>query len=763
MHFESQGVPSALPELMRLEALRMQTGCEKIRPDVFRREKEVVLNELRQRLGAEGGNLRAQLNEVLYPPGHPYRVAASVQSVSGLTQADVCYFIADPMRRGRATVVVSGNLETSDVRNLVDTTFAQVPSRGIDENAKPWTIPPEAAEATVYGDVGEGSVLFAWALPPEGTQEYRFLQLLRGSLRSALGRRAVQGGWGHGARTWTAGGGDAPYLILQVSLRSMKHVDVAKKAMREVAQWPMGRPRKLKPGTKDEGWAHRVVSLETKLLLKYESLAGRAEMFSDNLLYSPEVVSLVAELKELRTSTRNLVRGLGRTWLHPRYAKVIAIEPKEGATSRSVESAYTGGHTAGRSEPIDSSLAHRSIKLPAGGAGLALNTTRFTLKNGLNVVLWEHGEVPVVHSVLVNHTGSASDPRGREGTALLSGFDSVLEDSMMSWGNHVSTMLDRLLESSLANIRRPSYFVSKRLRKHLVSRLALSDSQASRDFDQDMREALFGEKHPYARPVLTAKSIKNLTSWGLRSWTRRYSVPKNSTLILTGRFDPAFARKWIEYEAWQSDGGARAKPVDATPQPVGGSYIVGESSDASPTVDIDIRFLGSAGVDESHATRQVLSAILSSKLVTMREEHAISYGISANYIAQDAGGYWHISGAVDAGRAREAGLILRKTLEDLRSGQSSWLSAFVLARRKRVNSLLAGASDSAMIAQQLSFIARFGLEDDFYEALINRIAAMQPAAIEALIASELGAKDQITGAFGQAGPVKQFLDAMKGK
>lgn len=763
LHFESQGLPSALPELMRLEAMRMTAGCEAIRPEVFAREKEVVLNELRQRLGADGGDLRSDILAALYPPDHPYRAVDSVQTVATLTQADVCVFMADPLRRGRATLVVSGNVDADAVRELVKETFAKVPSRYIDENSDPWQVPATGGKEHIRGDVPEGSVIFAWPLPAEGTREYRLLQMVRPGMEAAVSRLALDGGWGHSAETWVAGGGDVPFLMLQVTLRSMKDVGAAEKALKTSVQGALHGLGFAGNGS-NPWWQRRLVSSEAAMLAQYEMLASRAHMYSGFLFYETELSLLVEKLKELRSSSPKEVRGLAEAWLNAQHAKVIVIEPHEDAGSVSggtVKSAFVGGHPKTRGVEASLIEADTPIELPLSGTGLAIDTTRYQMGNGLKVVFWEHGEMPLLHARLVTHSGSAMDPRGKEGTALVSGFTSIREGSMTYGTFNVATMIDELLAKITVELRSPGRTVSTELRAHLQSRLKLRGSEPRRAFRQRMRSAVFGREHPYARPSMTSKSIKTMTRDRVLGWARKHIVPKNSTLILTGRFNPTEAKNWIDFFVDQTSSGSRARAIGATPQSEAPAWIAGQSSDTNPSVEVDVRFTGSNGVGRDHAARLVVASILSAKLAAMREDHGISYGMSATYVPQAAGGYWRISGAVDASRAREAGALLRATLENVRSGTSAWRSEFVLGRRKRVDGLFASASDSRSIAERLVFIERFGLGDDYFDKLARAIASLTLDDVERVVSNELGPTQQITGAFGQESAVTEFLSAMK--
>ncbi len=762
MHFEAQALPSALPELLRLEAMRASMTCKNIRPDVFEREKEVVLNELRERLGAGGGDLRADIHSALYPISHPYHAVDSVKSVSGLTLNDVCWFMAERFRNGRATIVVSGNVKTTEVRAAIGKAFAQVPPRFAAENRATPAVISKASKTKLTADVAEGTFMMAWPLPAEGTRTYRLLQLARSSMESELSILAYTYGWGHSADTWIVGGGDAPHLILQVKLRSMKHVSDAAEAagisMRKTF-------RDLKRGgetRESRQWQRRMIRREAMLLAEYELPSSRAHMYSGYLLYEDELSLLVEKLKELESSSPSEVRALAERWLSPDKAKVIIVAPQKIGSSRgSVQSAFAGGHTKVRGIAVDPSDADRPIELPADGSGLMIKTTRYRMKNGLQVVLWGDGEMPILHGRLVTNSGAAMDPTNKEGTAMVSGFDDVYEDSMVYWQFNLAMMIDELLSDVLYELRSPGRSVSSKMRSHLKSRLALRGSAPQRDFQQRMRVAIYGQAHPYARPAMTAQSIESMTRDRVLGWARKHIVPKNSTLILAGKFSQKEAKAWIDYLVDHVSGGSHSNPIVAVPQSQAPIWIGGQGKDNSPTVDIDLRFAGIPGVDESQAARTVITSILNSKFADMRQGHAISYGMSARYVNQVAGGYWQITGSVDASRAAQAGHLIRATLDDIRSGTSAYKTAFVLARRKRVDALLASALNSQLVASRLEFIARFDLPESFYDTLLRKIAALTPEAVEEILAVELQFRNQVTGAFGPKAAVEKFLDATK--
>ncbi len=759
IHFEAQGLPEAMPELLRLEAERATLGCQAISADVFEREKEVVLNELRQRLGVDGGDLFAEFSRALFPEGHPYQRVNTVESVSGIVLQDVCDFLTHAFQQGRATVVVSGAVDEAKVRAVVGSAFKRIPNRKLkDVTVTPAVIRPKGPKIQLQADVPEGIVMLAWPLPPEGTREYRFALMARYGMAARLGSFAYTYGWGHGANTWIAGGGRAPFLILQVTVRSMKHVSEAVSAARKSLRYGFRTIRVPGEDKDSRYWQRRLVREEARLISRYENLASRAHMISGYLLYEEGMELLVGKLKELRATTPEVVRSAAEKWLSPGKAQVIVIEPSQVlGRGLTVGKVFSSSHDTSHAIAVDPNEADTPIDLPAT-TGLSLQTIRYKTPNGLSVVLWPHGEMPLLHGRLVTASGAAI---GAEGHAAASGFDSVYQDSMVYRESQSSTVIDQLLSDVTVELANPGYSVSDETRMHLRSRLGIAETEAELGFERRMREALFGEGHAYARAGFTLHGINGLTTDQVRGWARKHVVPNNSTLIVAGKLDLTEAKNWIAFLTDQISPGNESEPVMPGQVVRVPGWIGGRGREQSPVVHVDIRFAGAAGIDDMEGVRSVLREVLSLKLKAIREEHAISYGLSVSYIAQQAGGYWRISGSIDARRAAEAGKRLQETINHLRQGPSGYRGDFVLSRRKRVDGLLAGASDSRSVASRLETMARFSLADDYYDRLIRTIANLTPIDVAEVVSLELSADRQITGAFGPTAAVEKFLDAAK--
>ncbi|MBX6366202.1 MAG: insulinase family protein [Gemmatimonadetes bacterium] len=207
----------------------------------------------------------------------------------------------------------------------------------------------------------------------------------------------------------------------------------------------------------------------------------------------------------------------------------------------------------------------------------ALAAERYTLPNGLEVILHEDHSTPIVAVNTWYHVGSADEKPGR------TGFAHLFEHIMFMGSEHVPTgVFDQLLEAAGANnngsttMDRTNYYevlpsnalpLALWLDSDRMGFLLPTMDQAKLDLQRDVvknerRErydnvpygrayetilaALYPASHPYHWP--TIGSMADLSAASLedvRQFFRTYYAPNNATLVIAGDFDPDSAKAWV--------------------------------------------------------------------------------------------------------------------------------------------------------------------------------------------------------------------------
>ncbi|HET9988500.1 MAG TPA: insulinase family protein [Kofleriaceae bacterium] len=745
--------PAALDALLGLEVDRLARGCSALTPAIFTREREVVLNELRERQGAGGAELRQQIYNAIYPPGHPYRHGDSVETVAKLDFKDVCDFLAGPYRRGIATVVASGAVADAEFRASVEHHFATVPKRGAQQHPAPPVVAPVREVVRMKADIDEPIVAITWPLPPSDSGDARRLAMVYEAMPLFLNEKGMMFGWGHSAYATVLGGRSAPVLAIMMTVSSTAHLDDVKDSVDGALAFGL---RVLGEDKDTNAWRLAWQAYAEDLLARWENLGSRNDLASTELAAGSTDL-LIGRIKELANDTPNATREVAKRWLDPERARYLAIEPT-GQASTVAHVARASGGEAEHLTVVDPALADQPLPAPRS-SGLA--TTRYRLDNGLTVILWPHGTASLVHGRLVIQGGMAQDPAGGEGVTELLHASQVLEDSIVYRDREISTRVDDVVAQLAAELRIPGYDLGDEAKRVLKGRLRLRGEQEARAYEQALVTAVYGEHHPYARPLINEHSVDTIHTDMITGWARSHIVAKNSTLIIAGQFDPELVKRHIAYNLDQVSAGDRTPPVDVPLHAPETTRVFGVSSKPSPSIQLDVAFAGGSGIDSRYGARLVLEQVLTNRLEGLRGERALTYGFGATFEPRRGGGLWRISGKADASRAGEATTALLAILDEMRRDPESYRAAFVLARQKVLERLAVSENDSSAVTSRLVLLARFGLPDSFYDHVAQDVARLTLPELHGFLLHELPAENQVFGAFGDHDAVTAARAAAK--
>ena len=239
----------------------------------------------------------------------------------------------------------------------------------------------------------------------------------------------------------------------------------------------------------------------------------------------------------------------------------------------------------------------------AGDPRFSVPYTRFTLPNGLDVILHEDHSVPSVAVNLCYHVGSASEKPGRTGFAhlfehiMFMGSKDVPAGKFDKWleaaggENNANTTDDRTdyYEDVPSNALALPLFLESDRMGFLLDSMTEAKVNAQRDVVKNERretyentpyglapilidENLYPPDHPYHWPTIGSMADLSAASYDdVVQFFRTYYVPGNASLVIAGDIDPVKARAAVEY--WFSDIRSGA-PVPGQPVPV--AHLSGE-------------------------------------------------------------------------------------------------------------------------------------------------------------------------------------------
>ncbi|NUQ93138.1 MAG: insulinase family protein [Gemmatimonadaceae bacterium] len=223
-------------------------------------------------------------------------------------------------------------------------------------------------------------------------------------------------------------------------------------------------------------------------------------------------------------------------------------------------------------------LAPLAARAQAAVATPKIEVERYTLPNGLTVLLSPDKSAPVVAVDVWYHVGSKNEKTGRTGFAhlfehvMFEGSEHVadgqhLKDIEAAGGNiNGSTTTDRtnyweVLPSS--DLQTALWLESDRM-GYLLPVLTQQKLDTQRDVVKNERRqrvdnqpfgsqfevisaALYPSTHPYSWPVIGSMADLSAASLDdVKEFFRTYYAPNNATLAIVGDFDNAQAKAWIE-------------------------------------------------------------------------------------------------------------------------------------------------------------------------------------------------------------------------
>ena len=223
-----------------------------------------------------------------------------------------------------------------------------------------------------------------------------------------------------------------------------------------------------------------------------------------------------------------------------------------------------------------------------------LNVERYTLSNGLTVLLSEDKSAPIVAVDIWYHVGSKNERRGR------TGFAHLFEHMMFQGSEHVAEEQHfKLVEGAGGDINgsttndRTNYYdvvptseleTALWLESDRMGFLLPVLTQAKLDNQRDVVKnerrqrvdnqpfgsqldiipaAIYPAAHPYSWSVIGSMADLSAASVDdVKGFFRTYYAPNNATLALVGDFDSAKAKLWIEkYFGSLPSGPAITRPV----------------------------------------------------------------------------------------------------------------------------------------------------------------------------------------------------------
>ena len=244
--------------------------------------------------------------------------------------------------------------------------------------------------------------------------------------------------------------------------------------------------------------------------------------------------------------------------------------------------------------PLVSVSAQKKAQAPS----FKVDYEKFTLPNGMDVIFHVDRSDPVVAVNLTAHVGSAREKAGRTGFAHLFEHLLFLESENLGKGgldkltariggsgangstsrdrtNYLQTVPKDALEKMLwAEADKLGWFINTVTEPVLAKEKQVVKNEKRQSVDNNpyghtgyvIDKNLYPADHPYNWQVIgSLEDLDNATLADVKEFFRRWYVPNNVTLTVTGDFDTAQARKWVEKYFSEIKRGEEVNPLPKRP------------------------------------------------------------------------------------------------------------------------------------------------------------------------------------------------------
>jgi zinc protease len=750
-----QNVPtSALDMTLWMESDRMGHLLGAIDQKVLDEQRGVVQNEKRQR--QNHGKTSEVITQNTYPAGHPYswETIGSMEDLNAASLEDVKEWFRTYYGAANAVLVIVGDITAADAKAKVEKYFGDIPSGPVIRRQEEWVAKMSGERRAMLQDhVPQARIYKVWNIPGYKQRDYTLVDmvgdLLAGGKNSRLYKRLV-----YTDRTATAVNGFiGPFEIgsqlqLTVTVKPGSDPAVVEKALdEELARFLAAGPTAAElERVRTTNYANFVRGVE-----RIDGFGGKSSILAESQVYGDSPDFYKTRLGWVGSATAADVQGAAKRWLSDGVF-VLNVDPTP--TYKTVAS------------NVDRS------KVPATGAPPSLNLPppqRAKLSNGLQVVVVERHNAPVVDLTLIADAGFAADSQAKPGTARLTmlmlqegtktrsspeisdrveslgatiGVGNSLDRSYLNM-NALSARLGESLELYGDVLMNPTFPEKEleRLRGQTLATIQQEKAQPQAIINRLAPRLLFGEGHAYSNPSSgtgTEEAVSGLKSADLATFYKRWVRPDNSTLLVVGDTTLATVQPMLEqrFGAWRA-------PADPVPK----KNIANVALQAKPRVFLIDRqgaeqsqivalTVGPTRADADHIRFVALDTLLGGNFVSrlnmnLREDKHWSYGAGTRMTDAVGQGTFRAGGGVQTDKTAESMAEIRKELRDVIGSRKPEDAELKFAKDSIAIALPGNNETSNEIADSYGEIVTFGLKDSYWNDFVGDLTKLTPADVNA--------------------------------
>jgi zinc protease len=780
-------------------------------------QRDVVKNERRQSYeNRPYGLVHETILAALYPPNHPYSwpTIGSMKDISDASREDIADFFRRYYHPANASLCIAGDFNPAEAKRLVEKYFGPLPAGPKVVHPQPWT--PELKEEKrihMTDRVGLARVYWVWPTPRHFSPEDAALDVLghvlAGGKTSRLYRSLVREKQiAQDVQAYQDGQELCSDFSIVATVRAGHTIAEVERAMTEEIE-----RIKAEPPTADE-IARALNTFEARLIRSLDSVSefgGRADRLNLYNIYTGDPGYMAKDFGRYACVDAPQVTQMAKQFLGPGRVVVEVVPGSEGkiepnplvaADAARAQMAKELAPLPAFSPRVAAESAGREA-LPVGAAEPDFHLPaiqRATLSNGMQLIVVEKHELPVVNLHVVFPAGRAHDGVATpglaemtaamwdEGTARRSAEEIAAELGGMGatisifadWDDTSARLfsLKRHLPAALdifTDVLRNPTFPAPELHRQQIAalgRLTQLRNEPTALASLAATQLLYGYDHPYGHPQWgNAAVIKALKSDDLQHFYEQHMRPETAAVIAVGDITLDDVKPQLEKAlgSWKSNSARPAEPRFAPPEARPTSLVLIDNPHAAQSV-IHVALIGSPRNTPDFFAQNVMNMIFggqfSSRLnLNLREQKGYTYGARSvwEWRVHEAGPYsaaTSVQTAVTAPALSEflkelAGMVGSKPVEE---------KELDFCKKYVTRGYMGGFETASQVATQLEMLFVYQLPDDYFNSVVPGVRGV--TAEDAMrVAKKYLALDRLTiivvGDLQKIQPELQKLPAVK--
>lgn len=598
---------TALDMALWMESDRMGHLLDAIGQGQLDEQRGVVQNEKRQGENQPYGRVYANLLANSFPANHPYHhtTIGSMDDLNAASLDDVKQWFKDYYGAANTVLVLVGDITPDEAKKKALKYFGDIPAGPQVPRPQPWIASRSTSSSgSMTDNVPQVALFRTWNVPTRGDAELPLIDLATTVLgygkTSRLYQRLVYkdklaDSVSVGTQPRSLAGG----VIMNVMVK--KGVDPKQVEAAIADEWQ----KFLAEGpTADELERAKTVYRADVVrgLEKVGGFSGKAVTLAEGQVYLGDPGAWKTYYKRTMAATPEAVKAAADKWLS-KGDYTLTVKPGK---VESGDAADTEGLAAEKGRPEDKltpkgdyhtvkSDVDRSKGVPEVDQFPDLTFPKLEhakLDNGIEVVLAERHDMPLVEMKLLFDAGYAADQGRKLGTSSFTmgmldegtkDLDSVeIGEQKQRLGAEISTgcgldtcsaTLDALVDKLQPSlklyadiVRNPAFRDDdvKRLRRQWIAGIAQEKTRPMSMALRVLPPLLYGEGHAYSIPFTgsgTVDSITSLTQQDMRDFMRNFIRPDNVKILVAGdtTLEDILPRLNAAFGDWKA-------PSDAIPQ-----------------------------------------------------------------------------------------------------------------------------------------------------------------------------------------------------